>query len=129
MKPQANLNTKVLGLFTSLFLLGCGVEQKRLQQCKAVVKNYSQIAHFEQQSTQTLGQSWRVDFSFSVQSALGPQAGTASCEYQLDKHGDIASKPYAITLGKTRHSGAANIDDLLSGLFADGFKLEDDHGH
>lgn len=117
------------GLFwgLSLGLLACSAQDAREQQCKGVVERYIQLLGFTEQQFEKTPQTWRLSLSFQVRSALGPQPGQASCEYAVAENGAVSDKPYAITLGNTRHTGSHNIDDLLAGRFADG--LPADVGH
>lgn len=130
MKLRSSLSIKVAVIgWVALGLLACSSQGQRERQCKGVVETYIQLQHYTAQQLVVTAQTWRLDLAFGVQSALGPQPGKASCEYRLAEDGSIADKPYAITLGNTRHTGAQNIDDLLTGRFAEGLPADVGHHH
>lgn len=130
MKRRSSLSIKVAVVVgAALGLLACSSQGQRERQCKGVVETYIQLQNYTAQRLVVTAQTWRLDLDFSVPSALGPQPGQASCEYRLAEDGGVADKPYAITLGNTRHTGAENIDDLLTGRFADGLPADFGHHH
>ncbi|MDD9892302.1 MAG: hypothetical protein OXT49_02170 [Gammaproteobacteria bacterium] len=125
MKLRNSLSTN---LVLAAGLTACGHSHTPLEQCQQVVKTYIQWSSFEPPQQQREGDSWVVHLAFEVKSALGVQAGSASCEYAMGADGEVAERPYAISLGNTRHTGEQNITDLLNGRYADGEGLPD-HAH
>jgi hypothetical protein len=105
----------LLGLWLCLpmLVLACtdSKADRRIAECKAIAENYSSVVGYQAVNYDGI----RVDLRLTVKSAIKNLNGHVSCAYS-----PTSALPTSVTIGKTEHLNAADIQSLIDRKYLDG---------